>query len=280
MERVKIANEYTKEFLETDRPQPLSDHVFERLQLEVLEGKMNTDVSDSIYRKFIDLTQSHIMGSKLNMLRGLESYPEKDIIIGCTQFIDDLYMQGPIQVLADDYKYHQRLGLAQIRSVGNLLPRMALIISVPFPRYGKIHPQMGEILAEASDKNIPIHVDGAWITCSRNIDFDLDHPCIKSIGISLSKGLGLGWNRVGVRWRRTVYDDSISIMNKFNMSNKTLIKVGIHYLENIEPDYLWNTYGDRYRKVCRDFDLEETDSIHIAMRDAQPVGLSPLLRYL
>jgi hypothetical protein len=280
MARIKTAQSYTEEFLETDRPQPLTAALFETLEKQVLTGKMDFCVDDSIYEEFIDMTEQHVLGSKLNSVKGLDNFAHKDIIIGCTQFIDNIYMQGPVQTLHDDYRYHQRLGKSmQVRADG-LISNVALIIAMPFPQTGAPHGSMGTILQQCLKKNISVHIDGAWITCSRNIDFDLDHPAIKSVGISLSKGLGLGWNRIGVRWRKDDHDDSISIMNRFHMCNKTLVKVGRHYLQNIQPDYLWNTYGDRYRKVCRDFGLEETDSIHIAMRDARPVGVSPLLRYL
>lgn len=278
MARIKIAQSYTAEFLETDRPQPLTAELFETLEKQVLSGKMDLCVDDSIYREFIDMTEQHVLGSKLNSVKGLEGFAHRDIIIGCTQFIDNIYMQGQVQTLHDDYRYHQRLGKSMQVTADELISNVALIIAMPFPQVGAPHSDMDAILQQCLEKNIAVHIDGAWLTCCRNIDFDLNHPAIESVGISLSKGLGLGWNRIGVRWRRGNRDDSISIMNRFNMCNKTLVKVGRHYLQNIEPDYLWNAYGDIYEKVCRDFDLEGTNAIHLALKQGQPVGLSPLLR--
>jgi hypothetical protein len=139
---------------------------------------------------------------------------------------------------------------------------------------------MTEILDEAQDKGISVHVDGAWLTCCRGINFDLSHPSIKSVGISLSKGLGLGWNRVGLRWTKNKQPDSISIMNDFHMLVRAPVMIANHFLSNFQSDYLWNTHGDNYFKICQDFNLTPTPAIHIAIRDNQPVGLSPLLRYL
>jgi hypothetical protein len=58
------------------------------------------------------------------------------------------------------------------------------------------------------------------------------------------------------------------------------VMIANHFLSAFEPDYLWKTHGHNYFKICQDFDLTPTSAIHIAMRGNQPVGLSPLLRYL
>jgi hypothetical protein len=103
---------------------------------------------------------------------------------------------------------------------------------------------------------------------------------IRSVGISLSKGLGLGWNRIGLRWTKTTKTDAITIMNDFHMNNRALVMIGLHFIRNLSSDYLWLTHGERYYKVCRDFNLLPTRSIYLAMRNGQPVGVSPLIRYL
>jgi hypothetical protein len=103
---------------------------------------------------------------------------------------------------------------------------------------------------------------------------------IRSVGISLSKGLGLGWNRIGLRWTKTTKTDAITIMNDFHMNNRALVMIGLHFIRNLPSDYLRLTHGERYYKVCRDFNLLPTRSIYLAMRNGQPVGVSPLIRYL
>jgi hypothetical protein len=164
--------------------------------------------------------------------------------------------------------------------VGSLIPDIPLIIAMPFPSIGAPHYSMAEILDECKIKNIAVHIDGAWITCCRDITFDFSHVAIRSVGISLSKGLGLGWNRIGLRWIKDSVADSISIMNDFNMNNRALAMIGLHFIRNLPSDYLWFTHGERYYKVCRDFSLLPTKSIYLALRNGQPVGVSPLIRYL
>lgn len=280
MERIRTAPEYSLEYAEVDRPSPLTDRRIESIIRDVLSGKINPDISDQIYESFKIEAENWIVSSKFNQLIGLETFLRKDIIIGCTQFIDNLYMQGPVQVLNNDYRYHQRLGLAYFRDVGSLIKDIPLIIAMPFPSIGAPHQDMEEILYEAKSKNIPIHIDGAWVTCCRDITFDFHHPSIASVGISLSKGLGLGWNRVGLRWIKEYKQDSITIMNDFAMNNRALSMIGLHFLRNLPTDYLWSVHGNNYYKICSDFNLTPTKSIYLALRDGQPIGISPLLRYL
>jgi hypothetical protein len=278
--RIKIALTYSDEWLETDRPQPLSDNKLETLVQQVLSGNLEKDITDQVYENFKLECQSWLDKSTLNTLQGLDTFLRKDIIIGCTQFIDNLYMQGPVQVLQGDYRYHERLNLANVRTVGSLISEMPLILAMPFPNIGAPHEQMQDILEECRTKQIPVHIDGAWTSCCRDIHFDFSHSAIQSVGISLSKGLGLGWNRIGLRWSRQFKQDSVTIMNDFRMNNRALVMIGLHFIRNLPTDYLWNTHGEQYYKVCNDFGLTPTKSIYLALRDGHPVGVSPLIRYL
>ena len=281
MDKIKIAPSYSDQYLEIERPSPLADNRIEQAQVDVLNGKLDKDVSDSVYDNFKIETEQWLTNSNLNNLTGLGTFLRKDIITGCTQFIDTQYMKGPVQVLKGDYKYHWRLNNNISYSVpGYLRPDIPLIIALPFPSTGAPHIQMKEILDESMEKSIPVHIDGAWISCCRDIDFDFSQQAIHSVGISLSKGLGLGWNRIGLRWTRDTKADAVTIMNDFRMNNRALAMIGLHFIRNFEPDYLWKTHGNNYYKICNDFGLTPTKSIYLALRDGHPVGVSPLLRYL
>jgi len=279
MTRKFIAPSYSADYLQIERPSPLTDNAIEQCIQDVLFGKMDHDISDQVYTDFKKEMTSWLLAGKLNNLTGFDTFDRVDIINGCTQFIDTMYMRGKVQVIQGDYKYHYRLGNWH-RSIGKLEPGVPLIIAMPFPSTGAIHTQMKEILDEARDKGIDIHVDGAWLTCGRGIDFDVSHSAIKSVSISLSKGLGLGWNRIGLRWTRERRVDAITIMNDFNMNLRATAKIGLHFIRNFSPDYLWNKHGENYYKICNDFKLTPTNAIQLALRDGHPVGVSPLLRYL
>ena len=150
---------------------------------------------------------------------------------------------------------------------------------MPFPFYGDVHPDMIEILDTAHEKNIPVHIDGAWISCIRDIEFNFDHPAIQTVGISLSKG-GMGGNRIGLRFARKRPEGAVTIMNDFNMNSQALVSMGIKFMEELGPEYFWTQYKNHYAKVCEDFDLQPTKAIHLASKDGRPVGVRPLLRCL
>lgn len=277
MNRFKVAPAYDNDYLEIERPQPLSDLYIEQLQQDVLNGKLDKDITDQVYTNFKKEMTDWVFKSKLNNLTGFDQFNRVDIINGCTQFIDNLYMTCRPQYIPGDYRYHQRLGNWDTEHT-KLQNHIPLVIAMPFPSTGAIHKNMKEILDDCLAKDIPVHIDGAWYTCCRDIIFDVGHPAIRSIGISLSKGLGLGWNRIGLRWTRETRNDSITIMNNFNMNLRAPAMIGLHFLRNLEPDYLWNKYGDIYYKVCRDFYLTPTKSIYLALKNGHPVGVSPLIR--
>ena len=279
MSRIKIAPDYDPKWLEQERPQPLMDNKIEQLISSILDGNIDKDISDAVYTNFKKETTAWFLKSS-NAVTGLDTFNRVDIINGCTQFIDNLYMQGPVQVLRSDYRYHERLGLAYVKDVGSLIPDIPLIIAMPFPSIGAPHQDMEEILNECLAKKIAVHIDGAWISCCRNITFDLGHDAIRSIGFSLSKGLGLGWNRIGLRWTKDAKADSIIIMNDFHMNLRVPAMIGLHFVRNLEADYLWTTHQHRYEKICKDFNLVPTNAIHLALKDGHPVGVSPLIRYL
>ena len=145
--------------------------------------------------------------------------------------------------------------------------------------YGDVHPGMYDILDKCYDLGIPVHVDSAWISCIRDIEFDFNHPAIQTFGISLSKA-GIGGNRVGVRFARKEPEGSITLINNFNMNQQPLMYIGICFMEKFGPEYFWSKYENKYFKVCEDFNLTPTKTVHLALDNGKPVGVRSLLRAL
>jgi hypothetical protein len=253
------------------------DDIFDH-SLPIVNESYTADVID----RFINTFTKHIQASQRNNLSGFEAYKRVDICSGCTQYIDDLYMKNnQVQVLENEYNYHTLLGTEAV-TVETLKPNVPLIISLPFCHNAKTHPQMEEILEIALQKNIPVHVDAAWITCSKDIKFDFSHPAVHSFAISMSKGYGTsGWNRIGLRWTRGFAVDSITLLTDFYQHTAYPIAVANYMLDRIPTDHLWDTHEANYYKVCKDFNLEPTQAIHVATQGENYIyGIAPLLRYL
>ena len=139
---------------------------------------------------------------------------------------------------------------------------------------------MDVILDRCLEQSIPVHIDGAWISCIRDINFNFDHPAIHTVGISLSKG-GMGGNRIGLRFARNTPNGAVTIMNDFNMNSQAPVSMGIKFMEDLGPEYFWQKYDIAYTQVLTDFNLVGTKAIHLAKtQDGKPVGIRPLLRCL
>lgn len=290
---------YSEEYLDTVKSRAFIDRYQESLIKKIVNQQLiypesaifdksysadgiKTGITKSIFLDFKSDFKEHLLNSKLNSITGFESFVRDDICTGCTQFMDNIHIRGNVQVLTDEYRYHSLVNPSvKLVTVGNLIPTMPLIISIPFASIGKVHYLMDQILEECLEKNIDVHVDGAWITAAKNTNIDLSHPAIRSFACSMSKGLGLSaWNRIGVRWTKDIQEDSITVMNDYLQIPAYLVVIGKYFLKHMPPDYLWNTHGKNHYKLCADFKLDSTDSLHMAFRDGETIGLTPLLRWL
>lgn len=278
--RDNLNREYTSDWLQFNRPQPMySSHINKFYDSFYRHNPVHTpDLDEQFKSKFLNWMSDH----KLSVFTGLEEFTRIDIINGCSQFIDDLYQRcGELQIFENDYKYHWRLNPdIKYTTIDSIDPNKELLIAMPFPFFGDVHPDMSEILDKCYELNVPVHIDGAWISCIRDIEFDFSHPAIETVGISLSKG-GLGGNRIGIRLARSTPKGAITIMNDFNMNSQSLVSMGIQFIDTFGPEYFWQTYNDEYYTVISDFDLAPTKAVHLAKtKDGRPVGIRPLLRFI
>lgn len=280
-----MAPEYDRHWLQRDRPQPMYDKQIHRLYRRVY-GSENPGDRPQLLDEFKAGFLEWLAADRLNRLSGYgvaDGYA-LDACIGCTHYIDDLYLtvgRERLAILAGDYKYHQRLNPdLRFATLETLRPGQELLVALPFPQTGDVHPQMDALLARCLDLGIPVHIDGAWLSCSRDIHFDFAHPAITSFAISLSKGLGLGGNRIALRFTRRRQVGPITIMNDFHMNCQSLLHLGLVFMRELGANYLWNKYGEAYARVCRDFALTPTKAVHLALDSEHPVGVRLLLRRL
>lgn len=271
-----------KNLLQYDRPQSMYDSEVHRYIAKALSSGENFgDNPDQLWNDFKIKFHNWIVESKLNSAKGLEAFEDRDIIVGVTQFIDDIYQSKTnVKVLPNEYRYHWRM-YGDSNVVDNyfaLIPGDNLIISVPFPANGDIHPDMNNILDWCTERAVDVHIDACWWGCSRDLTFNFDHPAISSIGFSLSKALGLGANRIGIRYCRKRWNGPVTLHNDFNMCNQALVWLGTKFIDQFGSDFWWNKYSDTYYKVCKELDLTPTKAIHVAYDNNRICGVRPLLR--
>ena len=247
---------------------PILDAKLKQLQHQITSGNA-LDIESDPYTRFQSCAVQYFTASKRYQLQGIEQFGYQDIIMGCNHFIDNLIMKHGVeglQIFEHDYKYYQRLcPTISFAQIGKLVPNRPVLIAAPVPGYLDLHPEWAAIVAECEIKKIPMHLDASWLGAATDIDLDLRSSAIRSVCMSLSKGLGMHWNRIGLRWSRDQDPtDSISIYNRFNMIPECLVRNGIVAMSQVKPDYLWDTYGDQHREICRALKLRPSKIIHAA----------------
>jgi hypothetical protein len=238
---------------------------------------------EKLTEQFKEEIDKWIHSHKRIKFTGLDQFPDRNVVLGVTHQIDDLHMQykGRIAVFKGDYRYHWRLDpKVHCRTLQSLVYPDIVVLAVPFPGIADIHPETMEILERCRVFNIPVHIDAAWYGCCRNIELNCDHPAIKTVTFSLSKALGMGVHRIGLRYARKPQPGPVKIMNDFGYTNIADMWNGIQMMKKFGADFWWNKYENHYNKVCEDFKFKPSNAIHVAWDGKNLVGIRRLLRYL
>lgn len=234
------------------------------------------------YHEFKILAERWFRSTKVNDIRGWDAFPCVDVMLGCTHFIEAFLLKygwDGMQILPNEYAYYALIGGKHGTNPGELKPNVPLIVSLPNWRYAGLRPDWNSVLQECEAKNIDIHIDFAWLTSARNINIDLDHPNIKSFGMSMSK-YALEWNRIGLRWSRQRTSDSITMFNHYYGDvNSNLTSCGAFMMKNISRDYGWENYGLRHEQICQHLGLLPTNLLHVAHNQdrTESIGIGGLL---
>jgi len=219
--------------------------------------------------------------TRVNNLTGWHSFPCVDITMGCTHYIESLVIRlgwDGFQILNHEYAYYSFNGKWGVNA-GDLEPNKPLLITIPHYTWAGIRPEWNAVLRECEQKNIDIHIDMAWITLAKNVNIDFSHPCIQSVGMSISK-YSMQWNRVGLRYSRQRTMDSITMFNHYYQpgTNSSQSSCAARAIETIPRDYGWNTYGRHHQDICNTLDLNATDLVHVVKdKDNKPWGITEML---
>jgi hypothetical protein len=193
-----------------------------------------------------------------------------------------------IVVFDGDYYYHYRLfPKTKTRTVDTLSANDVLVVATPFTFYDNdVHPEMPEILEKCLQLKIPVHIDAAWYPCCRDINFNVDHPAIKSITFSLSKAFGMGAHRIGLRYTREPMHGPIKLMNDFNYVNVADVWIGLEFMQHFGTDFWWRKYEKHYNAILQHCNLAPSKAIHTAQllkengKFIRPVPMRHALLYM
>ena len=221
-----------------------------------------------------------IMSSKRNTVKGLTRFKHRDMINGTTQAFDEAYYRYSgkrLRIFRGEYAYHKRVVKDFVfldDKDGNYIPvedNDWVITSYPFCGNGNIPLHFDQLQDDCLEKNVPLLLDCAWFGTCRDITIDVYHPAITEVCFSLTKGIGLGNIRSGIRYSN--YEDNLPIrqQNDYNHLPLGAAQVGIWQMQKFSPDFIPNKYEKIYEHVCKFNNLKSTNCMMIGMLDKNHV---------
>ena len=239
-----------------------------------------------VVEEYIEAFVHWIYSSKNNQLSDAcqlssKRYTRKDIVVGTTQSFDEAYLRyhnRRLRLFRGEYAYHWRCyknfawldQSLKTDSEGSWAEPLEsgdwVIVSHPFCGSGREHPRLKELLEKCVEKDIPVVMDCAWFGTCFDLKFDLDHPAITEVSFSLSKGIGLGFMRTGIRFSSYSSSDEgpIAQQNKYKHLVLSNCQLGIYQMEKFSPDWQTNKYLNWYKELCVKYSLLETKCLHIS----------------
>jgi hypothetical protein len=253
---------------------PIKDTFLKSVQTNWYQNMHKQSTMD----QFVKKADIWFKSTTINNIVGWSKLPCVDFTLGCTHFIESTAgaLRWNIQVLPGDYSVYTFMGINTTQP-GQLVPNVPLMVSLPQWKHLDIRPDWDKILNECEQKKISIHIDCAWLLAGRNFELDFSHPCIKSVGMSLSK-YNSDWNRCGLRWSKQRRMDSITILNHYYpTTNANIVSAGCHVIDSIPRDYIWNTYGQAHKEICEELKLEQTNIVHVAKNKENLIGIGNII---
>jgi len=274
----------TFDMLSTKRQRPMYLTAFTQTRWN-MDMKTYPKDPHAYTKQFLYTVDKWINDHELIQYKNLNTFSRKDVILGTTHQLDELHLLHgkKITVFRGEYKYHRRLTNSTVKQISNLselTPGDVLIVSYPSCITTNYIKDFNELLCKCLNDNIEVHIDGAWFGQCRNFNFDVSHPAIRSVSVSLSKAFGMGSQRIGIRYTRERINGPIAIMNDYGYVNASDMWIGVTMIDKFGVDFWWKNYSELYSKVCKDFDLKEANSIHVAWHKGAQVGIRTPLRML
>ena len=274
------------------RKRPLYDIEVHRFHNSLHNNTTTSDTDDyhKITAVFKEKMHEWICDHELISFTGLDAFLDRNICLGVTHQLDELHMMHnkKIVIFDGDYYYHYRLfPETKTITVDTLSENDVLVVATPFTFYDNdVHPEMIEILEKCLQLDIPVHIDAAWYPCCRDVNFNVDHPAIKSVTFSLSKAFGMGAHRIGLRYTREPMHGPIQLMNEFGYVNVADVWIGLEFMQHFGTDFWWRKYGEHYNTIIQHCNLAPSKAIHTAQlldenkKVIRPVPMRDALLYM
>lgn len=270
------------DLITTDKHPALFDVEFQR---NLMQAPWQEWLAESPFlecrEEYTNVFHKWIQSNKYNTLNGLDAFKRRDVIVGTTQELDEAYWRHSnkrLRIYRGEYAYHSRnINNYVFLEDESLETGDYAIISIPFAGTGE-QIDISKILNEATNKNVPVIIDCAWWGAGWDTMLDLNHSAIETVCFSLSKNVGLGNMRTGLRYSN-LQTGPIVQQNNFNHLVKSNMKLGIYQMNTFSSDWVVEKYKAAYERMCGQTELEPSKCLHVAWQDSNLVGVRNLVKH-
>tara|TARA_B100000902_G_scaffold29489_1_gene35439 strand:+ start:1495 stop:2403 length:909 start_codon:yes stop_codon:yes gene_type:complete len=225
--------------------------------------------------EYVDRFPKWIMSSKLNTVKGLDTFPNHVVTHGTSQAMDWWHYwcewnNLTCKVFRGEYPYHKdlRQGACPFIEEHPLQKGDALLISLPFSGNGGTHERMQEAFDTCDKLGIPVFIDACWFGCCSGLDFDFARDCIQAVAFSTTKSLKTDAWRNGMIFSKHRVG-GIQKLYEWRWLSSFNLAIGLHQMEKFSPDYMYTKYSGIYDNVCEKLELKPTNTIFIALGEGE-----------
>lgn len=197
---------------------------------------------------------------------GVDKLSNFYIINGITDYIDT-FLQNikTIGLFPNEYLYYKEISLQRnidiidISNVDNIPKCDKIALSCPYSFNGDTWFQQ-EVIDTASQYNIPILIDCAYLGLTSPWYINLAKSKNISIAYSMSKHYSLSFDRIGIVFTSNL-DQKLQVLNQFGYVNISGIEKANLLLENFDENFIYNKYSPMYKDIIEKLGLNPTGCI-------------------
>ena len=219
--------------------------------------------SQEIGQTFTNFHAQWIRNSKLNNIEGLDDFPIRHVINGCTEAISEyhwMFRNHRLRLYNGEYMFTGRLSLGTKftpMEEDELKEGDALIVSVPFAHTGEIPIDFDATMNICTKLNIPVFLDFCLFGTCYDINVKVNYPCVVAAAFSTSKTLATGNFRVGTLFAKES-PDHIGALNTFYYTPLLAAIIHREMLYNYSADYIPTKYRKRQEDLCDKWDVNSS----------------------
>lgn len=145
-----------------------------------------------------------------------------------------------------------------------------VILSQPYSGNGAQYPYLEQLLEQADHLRVPVMIDGAYFGLAHDTSINLQHSCVTDFATSFTKNFSGHNLRLGIRFTRTLVDDTISAgILAWEMYDRVGARVAMDLMSQFSHAWFINKYQPLSKKICQELNLTPTNTVTLAIGGEQ-----------